>query len=188
MEVAGLVLGAVALYSICIQCYEIASRANSKDHDFAVLHQRLGMQKNRFEACGRALHLDERQPCECCPIISKKEDAEIAKTIKMIYEHFEEGVKIEVRHASNKRPIPGRWVMKDREQFERVVNELERLVIDLEMASDRVKYKPLRAMKRRTRHLFGLGIGKRSDQMSETGSARTQGLEAYRRVKDISRG
>ena len=208
-EVAGLVIGAVALvglYGTCVQFYDIASRAKSKDHDFSVLHQRLGEQKTRFEAWGKSLHLDERQPCECCPIVSKKEDAEIAETIEMICELFEEGVKIEGRHASrrreierggrkpkrnlwkvrNHRAIPGQWVMKDREQFERVVDELEGLVDSLEKASDRVKHKHLLAMKRRTRHLLRLGKGRTSDQMSENSSARRQ-VEAYARVKEIDR-
>ncbi|CAF9904070.1 MAG: hypothetical protein HETSPECPRED_003344 [Heterodermia speciosa] len=209
-EVAGLVIGAVALvglFSTVVEFYDLASRAKSKDHDFSFLCQRLGDQKARFEACGKSLHLDKRRPCECCPIVSKKEDAEIAETLQMIYEHFQEGVKIEGRHASKRREIegggirsrrnfwrnrshgaiPGQWVMKDREQFERVVDELERLVISLEMASERVKFKRLRHMKRRTRHLLGLGRGKRSDQMSGIGSARRQGLEAYARVKEIGR-
>ena len=203
-EAAGLVIGAVALvglYGTCVQFYDIASRAKSKDHDFLVLHQRLGVQKTRFEACRKSLHLDKRQPCECCPIVSKKEDAGIAETIEMICELFEEGVKIEGRHASKKREIkrasmkpkrkfwrgrshgaiPGQWVMKDRDQFERVVDELERLVTSLEIASDRVKFKRLRAMKRRTRHLFGLSKGKGSD------SAKELVLEAYATVKEIGR-
>lgn len=204
-EIAGLVIGGVALYGLCVEVIKLASRAKSKDHDFSVLYQRLGVQKTRFEACGKSLHLDKRQPCECCPIVSKKEDAEIAKTIEMIYELFGEGVKIEGRHASKRRAIgsvsprrkfwrrrshraiPGQWVMKDREQFERVVDELERLVTSLEMASDRVKYKRLRAVKRRTRHLFGLGKGKRSDQTSEIGRARRQVLEEYAYVREIDR-
>ena len=199
-EVAGLIIGAVALvglFSTGVQFYEIASRAKSKDHDLSVLHQRLGVQKTRFEAWGKSLHLDKRQPCECCPIVSKKEDAEIAETIEMICELFEEGLKIEGKHAStrsrrkiwrgrNHRVIPGQWVMKDREAFERVVDELERLVSSLEETSDRVKYKRVRAMKRRTRHLIGLGKG-RSDQMSEISGPRRQGLEAYARVKAIDR-
>ena len=207
-EVAGLVIGAlVSLFSTCVELYELASRAKSKDHDFSVLCQRLGEQKIRFEACGKSLHLDKRQPCECCPIVSKKEDAEIAKTVEMIHKLFKEGVKIEGGHLSKTqdiergglRPrrnfwggrrhgaIPGQWMMRDREKFERVVVELDGLVRSLEMASDRVKYKRLRAVKRRTRHIFRSSKGKRKDQMSETARARKRVLEGYAHDKEISR-
>ena len=206
-EVAGLVIGAVALFTTFVELYELASRAKSKDHDLSVLCQRLRQQKNRFEAFGNSLHLDKRQPCGCCPIVSKKEDAEIAKTVEMIHKLFKEGLKIEGGHLSKRREtergglrprrnfwrgrghgaIPGQWVMRDREKFERVVDELDGLVTSLEMASDRVKHKRLRAVKRRTRHLFKSGEGKRSDQMSETACAGRRVLEGYAHVKEISR-
>lgn len=183
MEVAGLVVGIVALFSVCVQLYEMIETARTKDDDVESIQQRLRIQWRNFRRWAKPLRLDRGYICTCAGI-STEVDAQIKEMTKSILVLFEQGFSLCNRHSAQalehapqtavttsraprgkrrqrrakirRMQSSGQWVMRDRKRLAAIVDRVEVLTQDLKALVKSVKFRHLRLWKRRTCHLLRL--------------------------------
>ena len=186
MEAAGLavgVVGLIGLFSVCVQLFEMAEAARTKDDDLELIQQRLQMQWETFVRWAKLLRLDRGYGCACAGI-STEVDAQILNLTERTLVLFKEGASLCNRHSaqaldhglqdpgtrSRTRFGRGRqrrakvrrmrsscqWVMRDRKRLAGIVDRIEVLMQDLKERYNSVKFKHLRLWKRRSCHLLRL--------------------------------
>lgn len=186
MEAAGLaigVVGLIGLFSVCVQLFEMAEVARTKDDDLGLIQQRLQMQWENFTRWAKPLRLDRGYLCTCAGI-SKEVDAQILNMTERTLVLFKEGASLCNRHSAQalhhglQDPVTvsrtrfgrrrqrrakvrrmrssGQWVMRDRKRLAGIVDRIEVLVQDLKERYNSVRFKHLRLWRRRTCHLLRL--------------------------------
>ena len=186
MEAAGLaigVVGLIGLFSVCVQLFEMAEAARTKDDDLGLIQQRLQMQWEDFTRWAKPLRLDRGYICKCAGI-SARVDAQILNMTERTLVLFKEGASLCHRHSAQafdhglhdpviksrlrfgrrrqrrakvrRMRSAGQWVVRDRKRLAGIVDRIEVLMQDLKERYNSVRFKHLRLWKRRTCHLLRL--------------------------------
>ncbi|KAJ5281639.1 hypothetical protein N7478_007011 [Penicillium angulare] len=139
MEVAGLVLSVVALFSSCLKGYQLVSDVKSGEHDSAILLCRLQIEEKRLMIWGKTVGLAEetcRIPIQDIDMIvtvlaeinrrsSDEEEIRISKALQSTWIFAVESTK-KLRSPGQSLKNGLRWVF-DRKNFEKLVVDLREL-------------------------------------------------------------